>query len=431
MTIEKSPPSTEPKHTGASDTKTSKARAGSAGGNEASALGGFMAILSAVDTSGVNPVVDDGAQDALASAAQAAALAALGEQADGAGAALGPGAAGTGSGLDNAALLAQTLQMLPAAPAELTDLSRADALGDAPLSLQGNAWGQAAPAMPAPAPASASASASAAATQGLAVADERASPVARKPPMSGKPKADPLDAAQLASGAPAQQQTPSGISAAVEARITALAQKAQASPSAAMATPAMAAMASNFMRREGEGQERSVFKVGATDAAAPAAASGAFSLSGAPPAAANAVVVSAPVEVYLAEQVKYWISNDVKNAEMKLEGLGQELVEVSISMHGNEAHVAFRTDELQARTALEGAASHLKDLLAREGVLLAGVSVGTSGSQNPDAQDRRARQNGARQATVVSGAVAPAGQAVSRSGGVPGGAVGRALDLFV
>jgi flagellar hook-length control protein FliK len=428
MTIEKSPLSTEPKHTGASDTKTSKARAGSAGGNEASALVGFMAILSAVDTSGVNPVVDDGAQDALASAAQAAALAALGEQADGAGAALGPGAAGTGSGLDNAALLAQTLQMLPAAPAELTDLSRADALGDAPLSLQGNAWGQAAPAMPAPA----SASASAAATQGLAVADERASPVARKPPMSGKPKAGPLDAAQLASGAPAQQQTPSGISAAVEARITALAQKAQASPSAAMATPAMAAMASNFMRREGEGQERSVFKVGATDGAAPAATSGAFSLSGAPLiASANAAAVSAPVEVYLAEQVKYWISNDVKNAEMKLEGLGQELVEVSISMHGNEAHVAFRTDELQARTALEGAASHLKDLLAREGVLLAGVSVGTSGSQNPDAQDRQARQNGARQATVVSGAVAPAGQAVSRSGGVPGGAVGRALDLFV
>ncbi len=430
MTIEKSPPSTEPKHTGASDTKTSKARAGSAGGNEASALGGFMAILSAVDTSGGNPVVDDGAQDALATAAQAAALAALAEQADSAGAALGQGAAGTGtgSGFDNAALLAQTLQMLPAAPAELTDLSRADALGNAALSLQGNAWGQATPTMPAPAPASASA----VATQGLAVADDRASPVARKPGMFGKPKADPLDAAQLASGAPAQQQTPSGISAAVEARITALAQKAQASPSAAMATPAMAAMASNFMRREGEGQERSVFKVGSTDAAAPAAASGAFSLSGAPPAAAaNAAVVSAPVEVYLAEQVKYWISNDVKNAEMKLEGLGQELVEVSISMHGNEAHVAFRTDELQARTALAGAASHLKDLLAREGVLLAGVSVGTSGSQNPDAQDRRARQNGARQATVVSGAVAPAGQAVSRSGGVPGGAVGRALDLFV
>lgn len=431
MTIEKSPPSTEPKQAAASDTKASKAKAGTPGANDAGAPGGFMAILSAVDTSGASALVQDAEQDPLASAAQAAALAALAQQTDGTGAAMGA-AAGNGTPavatpFDGAALLAQTLQMLPAQPTAVAELARADAAADTPLAIQGNAWARSAQAS------ANSAAANGALAQGAASADDHATAVARKPGAAAKLQADAFDASQAAASADTTLQAPSGISAAVQERTSALAQKAQASPGAAMATPALVAIAAHALRREGEGQERSVFKARATEAAAVPT----FTSQATPQlATANAVGAPAPVQAYLTEQVKYWISNDVKNAEMKLEGIGHELVEVSISMHGNAAHVAFRTDELQARSALENAASHLKDMLAREGVMLSGVSVGTAGTQNSDTPQSRARQNGARQASVVSGAVAPVGAAaLARSGGVSGGAyggaVGRALDLFV
>ncbi len=90
----------------------------------------------------------------------------------------------------------------------------------------------------------------------------------------------------------------------------------------------------------------------------------------------------------------YWMSSDMKNAEMKLNGLGESPVEVSISVHGNQAHVAFRTDEALTRLALEDAGSTLKDMLSKEGLNLAGVSVGTSGADGDGAQEHRSRQEG-------------------------------------
>ena len=90
----------------------------------------------------------------------------------------------------------------------------------------------------------------------------------------------------------------------------------------------------------------------------------------------------------------YWMSRDMKNAQMKLDGFGESPVEVSISVHGNQTHVAFRTDEAQTRLALENAGATLKDMLSREGLNLAGVSVGTSGSGGQAAQDPRSRREG-------------------------------------
>jgi flagellar hook-length control protein FliK len=127
-----------------------------------------------------------------------------------------------------------------------------------------------------------------------------------------------------------------------------------------------------------------------------------------------------------AEQVKYWISQDVQNAQLKLDGLGDKPVEVSISVNGNEAHVAFRTDEIQARGLLESAGVHLKDMLAREGLLLSGVSVGTSGSSDGGGNERKPRQGvkqGLVSAAVPVGSVDVANRARSASG--------RSLDLFV
>lgn len=134
--------------------------------------------------------------------------------------------------------------------------------------------------------------------------------------------------------------------------------------------------------------------------------------------------VSADMQV--AQQVTYWISQDIQNAELTLDGLGKEAVEVSISMNGNEAHVTFRTDELQARNLLEGATAHLKDLLQGEGLVLSGVSVGTSGAGDAGGDERKQRQ-GHRQSGVV-----PMTVAATDARRMPMvGATGRTLDLFV
>jgi flagellar hook-length control protein FliK len=131
-------------------------------------------------------------------------------------------------------------------------------------------------------------------------------------------------------------------------------------------------------------------------------------------------------ENYLAEKVAYWISSDIQNAEMKLDGFGNDLVEVSISMQGNEAHVAFRTDETQARMALENASTHLKELLQREGLVLSGVSVGASGAGDSHAQERRSSRQVPKHALV-----ALALEARGNGGRDLAHLTGRSLDLFV
>ena len=140
-----------------------------------------------------------------------------------------------------------------------------------------------------------------------------------------------------------------------------------------------------------------------------------------------AAPVMAP-EMQVAEQVTYWVSQNVQNAELKLDGLGQSPVEVSISVQGNEAHITFRTDEAQTRSVLEAASAHLKDMLQREGMVLTGVSVGASGSGESSGSERRARQ-AARQGTIAPLQVATiTTQDSSRRANTVSG---RSVDLFV
>ncbi len=86
-----------------------------------------------------------------------------------------------------------------------------------------------------------------------------------------------------------------------------------------------------------------------------------------------------------------WISGDLRNAELTVEGISNGSIEVSINMHGNQTHVAFRTDEDQARSLLEATALSLKETLATEGIELSGVSIGftDSGSGQPQHQAPR------------------------------------------
>jgi flagellar hook-length control protein FliK len=134
-----------------------------------------------------------------------------------------------------------------------------------------------------------------------------------------------------------------------------------------------------------------------------------------------------PPETQVAEQVTYWVSQNVQNAELQLDGLGQSPVEVSIQVQGNEAHITFRTDEAQTRGVLEGAGAQLKDMLQREGVLLSGVSVGTSGGGDASGSggDRRGRPQ-VRQVTM-----APLEAAAAPSARRAGQDAGQSVDLFV
>jgi len=131
----------------------------------------------------------------------------------------------------------------------------------------------------------------------------------------------------------------------------------------------------------------------------------------------------------VAEQVSYWVSHNVQNAEMKLDGLGASPVEVSIHVQGNEAQISFRSDEAATRGVLESAGAHLKDMLQRDGLVLTGVFVGSSGSGDAGGGDsgseRRARQ------PFRQGVLAPLALAsvpAARSGQA---ASGRSVDLFV
>ena len=146
-----------------------------------------------------------------------------------------------------------------------------------------------------------------------------------------------------------------------------------------------------------------------------------YSQSGAP------APITAP-EMQVAEQVTYWVSQNVQNAELKLDGLGLSPVEVSISVQGKEAQITFRTDEAATRGVLEAASAHLKDMLQREGMVLTGVSVGTSGSGDSSGAERRARQ-AARQSAIAPLQVASVTtHEVSRRVNT---VAGRSVDLFV
>ena len=130
-------------------------------------------------------------------------------------------------------------------------------------------------------------------------------------------------------------------------------------------------------------------------------------------------------ESAVAEKLNYWIAQGVQNAELELDGFGDEPVAVRISLKGDEAHIGFRTDQPEIRRLLEGASAQLKDLLASQGLLLSQVSVGTSGQGGSGQQGRRP-PTGTR--TGIINAPETAHVQVARR---PGVSVGTAVDLFV
>ena len=128
----------------------------------------------------------------------------------------------------------------------------------------------------------------------------------------------------------------------------------------------------------------------------------------------------------IAEQVAYWVNQKTQNAEISINRDGQP-VEVLVSLSGNEAHVTFRSDQLQTRELLDRSMEQLRELLQQEGLVLSGTSVSTSGGRDPGAKDadRQAQRDGARRAQAVVSA--PSGpSSVQR-----GSASDRGIDVFV
>lgn len=127
----------------------------------------------------------------------------------------------------------------------------------------------------------------------------------------------------------------------------------------------------------------------------------------------------------LAEQVTYWVNQKVQNAEMTLSKDGQP-VEVSVTLSGNEAHVAFRSDQEQTRQLLDASMAQLSEMLRGQGLMLSGASVSTSDRGGRPSEGQQAQERGSR--TGQSKVVAAPGVV---GGGASGSGGRSAVDVFV
>lgn len=97
-------------------------------------------------------------------------------------------------------------------------------------------------------------------------------------------------------------------------------------------------------------------------------------------------------------QVSYWLGRGVKQAQIQVEAGLERPLEVAVSLDKGQAVLHFLTDDSAARTAIEqGAADALRQALSRDGIGLAGLSVGSQGRQDqPQGQSAHAGRPGER-----------------------------------
>lgn len=127
-----------------------------------------------------------------------------------------------------------------------------------------------------------------------------------------------------------------------------------------------------------------------------------------------------------AEQVTYWLQHKTQNAELTLDRDGRP-VDVKVALTGEQAHVSLRSDQLEARQLLDAGREQLHDMLQRQGLHLAGMTVGAGGGDGAGTrQDGRAPdRQGAQRASVQ--AAAPVAGKTQRGTGLGG----RGVDIFV
>ncbi len=123
----------------------------------------------------------------------------------------------------------------------------------------------------------------------------------------------------------------------------------------------------------------------------------------------------------------YWATDNLQNAELTLSHDGRP-VEVHVALDGQQAHVAFRSDQSDTRALLDAGTGQLRDLLGQEGLVLSGVSVGSSSAQSETPPRSSQGRSAARLAAVAVGG--PPG-AVAERPLPPGVLTERKVDLFV
>ena len=90
----------------------------------------------------------------------------------------------------------------------------------------------------------------------------------------------------------------------------------------------------------------------------------------------------------LGHQVSYWLGRGVRQAHIQV-GAGLERpIEVAVTLDNGQAVLHFQTDSATTRAAIEsGAAEALRHALARDGIGLAGLSVGSQDRQSQQGAD--------------------------------------------
>lgn len=97
----------------------------------------------------------------------------------------------------------------------------------------------------------------------------------------------------------------------------------------------------------------------------------------------------------LGSQISFWAAGQTRKASLTLHAGLREAMEVDVSLQGDKAELAFRTDDLQTREALRAHAhTLLADMLSRAGLGLESLSVGGRDA-GQSGESSRGRDDGA------------------------------------
>lgn len=139
-------------------------------------------------------------------------------------------------------------------------------------------------------------------------------------------------------------------------------------------------------KRRGTGSStdsESVAGVGEGAGLLPGQSGGRLTENAVTPAAAGQQAGSADTQAE--PEMAFWMNARHQRAEMVLDRDG-EPVRVQVNLQGNEAHVTFHSDAEATRTMLDASVAQLRDLLAAQGMELAGVQVKTQADGGGQAQ---------------------------------------------
>ncbi|MEG0045052.1 MAG: flagellar hook-length control protein FliK [Comamonas sp.] len=125
----------------------------------------------------------------------------------------------------------------------------------------------------------------------------------------------------------------------------------------------------------------------------------------------------------------FWMNSRQQRAEVVLDRDG-EPVRVQVTMEGSTAHVTFHSDEQTTRSMLDASVAQLRDMLASQGVELAGVQVGAQAGGNQQGGSSAAQEafmpEGARRVRLQSAAGVEQAPSLQRAGG----ASRQGVDIF-